>query len=293
MAAQTRALVSGQWLAGAIRKNLIGPSLRVVDASWYLTVPKRDTAAEFAQKHISGSSFFDLDECCDKTARLEHMLPSARHFSEYVGEQGIGNDTHVVVYDTSDFGSFSAPRVWWMFRLFGHNLVSVLDGGLKNWLADGYPVTADYSKPESREFKASLNTSWVKTYDDVLENVKSGAVQMVDARSYGRYRGTEPEPKEGILPGHFPGTINMPFYTFMDASGKELDTEGLSKLFKESGVDLKKPLWATCAVGVTACHIALAAHLLGHPGVCVYDGSWTEWFQRAPQNLIISEAKKI
>lgn len=197
MAAQTRALVSGQWLADAIRNNLVGPGLRILDASWYLAKTKRDPRAEFAQRHIAGSSFFDIDVCSDKTSAFDHMLPAAGHFSDYVGDLGIGNDTHVVVYDTSDFGAYSAPRVWWMFRLFGHNLVSVLDGGFKNWLADGYPVTADYSKPERREFKATLNQSWVKTYEDVLENVRSGEVQTVDARSAGRYRGIEPEPRDG------------------------------------------------------------------------------------------------
>lgn len=93
------------------------------------------------------------------------------------------------------------------------------------------------------------------------------------------------------LPGHFPGAINMPFTSFMDASGKELGTEDLSKLFREAGVDPEQPLWATCGSGVTACHVALAAHLLGHPGVCVYDGSWSEWFKRASPDHIISEGE--
>lgn len=189
--------MSGQWLADAVRNNLVGPKLRILDASWYLPKTKRDPRAEFAQKHIPGSSFFDIDDCCDKTSALDHMLPTFSHFSQYVGDLGIGHDTHVVVYDTSDFGSFSAPRVWWMFRLFGHSLVSVLDGGMKNWLADGYAVTSEYSKPESREFKATLNQSWVKGYEDILENMRAGQVQTVDARSAGRFRGTEPEPREG------------------------------------------------------------------------------------------------
>ncbi|XP_068192962.1 3-mercaptopyruvate sulfurtransferase [Antennarius striatus] len=291
MAEQTRALVSGLWLANAIRKNLIGPKLRVLDASWYLPKTKRDTKAEFAQKHIPGSVFFDIDECSDKTSAFDHMLPTSSSFSRYVGGLGIGNDTHVVVYDTSDFGSYSAPRVWWMFRAFGHRLVSVLDGGLKNWLADSYPVTSEDSKPESRDFVASLNQSWVKSFEDVLENVSSKQVQIVDARSAGRFRGTEPEPREDTLPGHFPSAINMPFTSFMDASGKELGTEDLSRLFKEAGVDLDKPLWASCGSGVTACHVVLAAHLLGHPGVCVYDGSWSEWFKKASPDLIISEGE--
>ncbi|KAM6966384.1 3-mercaptopyruvate sulfurtransferase-like [Tautogolabrus adspersus] len=291
MAAQTRALVSGQWLADAVRNNLVGPKLRILDTSWYLPKTKRDPKAEFAQKHIPGSSFFDIDECSDKTSAFDHMLPTSSHFSRYVGQLGIGNDTHVVVYDTSDFGSYSAPRVWWMFRLFGHNLVSVLDGGFKNWLADGYPVTSEYSKPEQKEFKATVNQSWVKSYEDILENVNTKQVQVVDARSAGRFRGTEPEPRDDTLPGHFPNAINMPFPTFMDASGKGLGCDSLSGLFREAGVDLEKPLWATCGSGVTACHVVLAAHMLGHPGVCVYDGSWSEWFKRASAELIISEGE--
>lgn len=197
MAAQTRALVSGQWLADAVRKNLVGPKLRILDTSWYLPKTKRDPRAEFAQKHIPGSLFFDIDECSDRTSALDHMLPTSSHFSQYVGDLGIGNDTHVVVYDTSDFGSYSAPRVWWMFRLFGHSLVSVLDGGMKNWLADGYEVTHESSEPERGEFKATPNQSWVKSYEDVLENTRTRQVQAVDARSAGRFRGTEPEPREG------------------------------------------------------------------------------------------------
>lgn len=197
MAAQTRALLSGQWLANAINNNLVGPKLRILDTSWYLPKMKRDPKAEFAQSHIPGASFFDIDECSDKTSTFDHMLPTPSHFSHYVGDLGVGNDTHVVVYDTSDLGSLSAPRVWWMFRLFGHSLVSVLDGGMKNWLVDGNPVTCEYSKPECGDFKVTVNQSWVKSYEDVLENIRTRRIQTVDARSAGRFRGTEPEPREG------------------------------------------------------------------------------------------------
>lgn len=291
MAARTRALVSGQWLVDAVRNNLIGPKLRVLDASWYLPKAKRNTREEFAQKHIPGSSFFDLDECSDKSSAFDHMLPTASYFSQYVGDLGIGNDTHVVVYDTSDAGAYSAPRVWWMFRLFGHSLVSLLDGGFKNWLADGYPVTSEYLKPESREFKATLNQSWVKSYEDVLENIRTKQVQVVDARSPGRFKGTEPEPREDILPGHYPGAINIPYTTLLDPSGKVKDAESLAKIFKDAGVDVTRPFWASCGSGVTACQVILAAHQLGHPGVCLYDGSWCEWFQKASPELIISEGE--
>ena len=197
MAAQTRAVVSGQWLAEAVRCNLVGPKLRILDTSWYLPKLKRDTKAEFAQRHIPGSMFFDIDACSDRSSAFDHMLPTPSHFSQYVGDLGIGSDTHVVVYDTSDFGSYSAPRVWWMFMMFGHSLVSVLDGGWKNWLADGHPVTAESCDPERREFRAAANLSWVKSYEQVLENMGTRKIQVVDARSAGRFRGVEPEPRDG------------------------------------------------------------------------------------------------
>lgn len=197
MAAQTRAVVSAQWLADAIRNNLVGPKLRILDTSWYLPKTKRNPKAEFSQTHIPGSSFFDIDACADRTSSLDHTLPSAELFSGYVQDLGICNHTHVVVYDTSDFGSYSAPRVWWMFRVFGHGLVSVLDGGMKNWLAQGLEVSSEWAEPARGEFRATLNRDWVKSYEDVLENTRTGLVQVVDARSAGRFRGTEPEPREG------------------------------------------------------------------------------------------------
>ncbi|XP_028843160.1 3-mercaptopyruvate sulfurtransferase [Denticeps clupeoides] len=291
MAAQVRALVAAKWLAEAIKKNSVGPKLRILDSSWYLPKFNRNPKEEFTQSHIPGASFFDIDECCDKSSSYDHMLPTERDFAEYVGKLGIANDTHVVVYDTSDFGAFSAPRVWWMFRLFGHSSVSVLNGGMKVWRDEGHPVTSEHRRPESAHFRAAADRSWVKTYEDVLENVINKRFQVVDARSNGRFRGTEPEPRENTEPGHIPGAINMPFPNFMQSSGLEKDPEELHRMFQEAGVDLQRPIWVTCGSGVTACHIALAAHLCGHPGVCVYDGSWSEWFDRAAPEHVISEGK--
>ncbi|KAG7460082.1 hypothetical protein MATL_G00217590 [Megalops atlanticus] len=291
MAMHTRALVAAKWLADAVKANRIGPSLRVLDTSWYLPKLKRNAKNEFKQKHIPGASFFDIDECCDKTSPLDHMLPTEREFADFVGNLGIGNETHVVVYDGSDFGSFSAPRVWWMFRVFGHSLVSVLDGGLKNWVQEGYPLTDEFSKPEPTEFRASLNRSWVKSYEDIVDNLESKQFQLVDARSTGRFRGIEPEPRENTEPGHIPGSISMPFYSFLSPSGTELPAEALAEMFREAGVDLTRPLCASCGSGVTACHVVLAAHLCGHPGVAVYDGAWSEWYARAAPEHVVSEGR--
>uniref|UniRef100_A0A3B4ZT18 Thiosulfate sulfurtransferase n=1 Tax=Stegastes partitus TaxID=144197 RepID=A0A3B4ZT18_9TELE len=197
MAAQTRALVSAQWLINAVRTNQVGPKLRVLDGSYYVPKLQRSAKAEFAQRHVPGASFFDIDECSDQSSGLDHMLPDCSSFSRYVGELGIGNDTHVVVYDCSEFGSFSAPRVWWMFRVFGHSSVSVLDGGMRGWTAAGGPLTAESCRPERTDFRATLDPAWVKSYEEVLENIRTRQVQMVDARVEGRYRGTEPEPRDG------------------------------------------------------------------------------------------------
>ncbi|MBN3295114.1 THTM sulfurtransferase, partial [Amia calva] len=277
MALQT--LIAARWLAEALKSNRIGPSLRVLDTSWYLPKLKRDAKKEFRQRHIAGAGFFDIDQCCDKTSPLDHMLPTEDEFADYVGRLGIGNQTHVVVYDASDFGSFSAPRVWWMFRVFGHQAVSLLDGGLKNWLREGHPVTGEYSKPEQTD------------YEDMLDNLESKRFQVVDARPQGRFRGVEPEPRDNTEPGHIPCSISLPFTSFLSEAGMEKPTQELRSLFKGAGVDLGKPLCVTCGSGVTACHVALAAHLCGHPGAAVYDGAWSEWYTRALPEHVISEGR--
>ncbi|XP_036108921.1 thiosulfate sulfurtransferase isoform X2 [Molossus molossus] len=188
-----RALVSTKWLAESVRGGKLGPGLRVLDASWY-SPGTRDARKEYLECHVPGASFFDIEECKDKSSPYEMMLPSEAGFSNYVGSLGISNDTHVVVYDGDNLGSFYAPRVWWMFRVFGHRTVSVLNGGFRNWLKEGHPVTSEPSHPEPAVFKATLDRSLLKTYEQVLENLESKRFQLVDSRSQGRYLGTEPEP---------------------------------------------------------------------------------------------------
>ncbi|XP_071762497.1 3-mercaptopyruvate sulfurtransferase-like [Centroberyx gerrardi] len=291
MATQTRALVTAKWLANMVKSNRVGPSLRVLDTSWYLPLMKRDGKKEFAQTHIPGASFFDIDECSDRTSHFDHMLPTERFFADYVGNLGVGSDTHVVVYDASDFGAFSCTRVWWMFRLFGHPQVSVLDGGFRNWVRRGHPVTGAYTKPERADFTAAINASWVKSFEDITDNIAAQQFQVVDVRPYARFCGREPEPRESVQPGHIPGSKCMPFFKFTDENGMMLSTEELEKFFQKSQVDLNKPICGSCGSGVTACHMVLAAHLCGYPGASVYDGSWYEWYTKAPPEHVVSEAK--
>ncbi|XP_067427326.1 thiosulfate sulfurtransferase-like isoform X2 [Thunnus thynnus] len=196
MGVRTEALVSAKWLVNMVNRNVVGPRLRVLDTSWYLPMMKRDSKKEFTQSHIPGASFFDIDECSDRTSQFDHMLPTEEFFADYVGNLGIGNDSHVVVYDASDFGAFSCTRVWWMFRLFGHPQVSVLDGGFRNWVREGHPVTGAHTKPEPAHFTATMNRSWVKSFGDITDNITTQQFQVVDVRPYARFHGKEPEPRE-------------------------------------------------------------------------------------------------
>lgn len=186
----SRALVTASWLAEAVRAGRVGAGLRVLDASWY--PPKeRNARQEFKERHIPGASFFDIEECRDKSSPYDFMLPSESHFADYVGGLGVSNDTHVVVYDGDEVGTFYAPRAWWMFRAFGHKEVSVLNGGFKNWVKEGHPVTAEVTQPTPAVFKARLNRALVKTFEEMVQNVSSLNFQVVDSRPEGRFRGTE------------------------------------------------------------------------------------------------------
>lgn len=288
MALQVRAVLSSARLAEAVK---LQGKIRILDTSWYLPKQRRSAKVEFRRRHIQGAAFFDMDQCCDKTSPMDHMLPSEQRFADYVADLGIGGDTHVVVYDTSEFGAFSAPRVWWMFRVFGHSRVSMLSGGLRNWELEGRPVSDQHVRPAPAEFKASLNRSWIKTYEDILVNLDTKEFQVVDARPAGRFRGLEPEPRDNTEPGHIPGSISMPFHSFLSPSGHFLSKEQLQALFTRAGVDLARPICVLCGSAVTACHVALAAHECGHPGVSVYDGGWAEWYARAVPENVISEGR--
>lgn len=190
-------IVSVKWLA---EKILQPPkNFRVVDASWHLPSSGRNAKTEYMSKHIQGAPFFDIDECADQTSDFGHMLPPPKAFESYVGNLGISNDTHVVVYDNNEaFGIFSAQRVWWMFRIFGHDQVSVLDGGLPKWLKDGLPVTAEVPTFSPVKFQANFHPSLVKSYGEMEKNVEEKAFQVVDARKSGRFEGTEPEPRPSM-----------------------------------------------------------------------------------------------
>ncbi len=269
---QRDALVSTEWLAA----HLQAPDVRIVDASWYLPTEERDARAEHAEQHIPGAVFFDIDEIADDGSPLPHMLPSPEKFAARVRRLGLGDGNRIVVYDGA--GLFSAARVWWMFRVFGHDDVAVLDGGLPKWLAEGRPVESLPPMPRERHFTARLNTLMVRDLDQVRRNLDSGREQVLDARSAGRFAGTAPEPRADLRSGHIPGSLSLPYDRLIDPErGTLLPADELRARFEAAGVDLSRPVITTCGSGVTACILALGLHLLGHRDVAVYDGSWAEW----------------
>lgn len=160
-----------------------------------------DPKLEFAKKHIPGAEQFSIDECTLPHSPFSNTLPTPEFFAEYVGERGICNNTHVVVYDNHpQLGVFAAARVWWLFRVFGHNAVSVLDGGLPLWEKAGHPLCSSTapSDVEKKEFKAELQPNLVKRFSDMTGNLNTNKFQVMDARSKARFLGKVPEPREGI-----------------------------------------------------------------------------------------------
>ena len=266
------ALVSTEWLAA----HLEAPDVRVVDASRPLSAEDRDARAAYEARHIPGAVFFDIDEIADSENPLPHMLPSPEKFASLVSRLGLGDGHRIIAYDSA--GLYSAGRAWWMFRVFGHDDIAVLDGGLPKWLREGRPTESGKPMPGERKFTSSMNTLLVRDLDHMKENLESRREQVLDSRPAGRFAGTEPEPRPGLRSGHIPGSLNLPYTDILDPdTGTLRSADELHARVTEAGIDLDKPVITTCGTGVTAAALALALYLLGHGDAAVYDGSWTEW----------------
>jgi thiosulfate/3-mercaptopyruvate sulfurtransferase len=264
-------IVSTAWLA----EQLGSPDLRIVDGSWHMPQQKRDARREFVEAHLPGAVFFDIDAIADRETALPHMLPSPDAFAEAVGRLGIGDGDRIVVYDTR--GVVSAARVWWTFRAFGHEEIGVLDGGLPKWTSEGRPLETGPPSPPRRRFTAKLQPQLVRDLEAVRANLASRRAQVLDARSRGRFLGTEPEPRPSLRGGHIPGSLSLPYETLYRPDGTMLPVAELRRAFESARIDLRRPVVTTCGSGITAAVLALGLHVVGHPDVAVYDGSWTEW----------------
>lgn len=268
-------LVPPGWLAD----RLGAPDISLVDASWHMPGSGRDAQAEFAQAHIPGAVFLDIDTVCDGASTLPHMLPAPGDFAQAAGALGISNRDQVIVYDTA--GLLSAARVWWMFRAMGHDRVAVLDGGLPGWQRAGGRLEAGAATPRPARFEAAPNAALAAGVADVLAALETGARPVIDARPAARFSGAAPEPRPGLRRGHMPGAINLPFSELLAADGTLLPPPALEAIFRTRGIDLSRPAITTCGSGVTAAIPALALARVGAPAASLYDGAWAEWGARA------------
>ncbi|WFP60989.1 3-mercaptopyruvate sulfurtransferase [Mesorhizobium sp. WSM4904] len=270
MAEDSPFIVDADWL----EKRLGTPGLTIIDASWYLPTQQRNAHAEYVAAHIPGARFLDQDAVSDPDSKLPHTLASPQYFAQYVGSMGVSADDTIVVYDGP--GLFSAPRAWWMFRVMGVFQVYILNGGFDRWREEGRPVTAEPTKTAPCVFYADFDAARVVSLDEMRRIVGSGESQIADARSPGRFAGTDPEPRPGVRSGHMPGAHNVPVAALAE-NGELLPKDRLRKVLEDAGIDLSKPVVTSCGSGITAAAISLALETVGHTDNRLYDGSWTEW----------------
>lgn len=266
-----KTLVSTDWLAAHIKD----PDLRILDASMFLPGTDRDAKAEYEKAHIPGARFFDIDEISDLRSDLPHMVPPVEKFMSRMRALGVGDGHQVVVYDSQ--GIYSSARVWWLFRLMGQKNIAVLDGGLPKWRAEGHPTEDMPPIVRDRHMTVRRQSHMVKDVTQVSSASKLGDHVLVDARSAERFRGEAPEPREGLRSGHIPGARSVPFDTLLKANGTMKTPDDCRAIFEGAGVDLSKPVIASCGSGVTAAVLCLALERMGKSDHAIYDGSWTEW----------------
>lgn len=284
-------LVTPKELDEALKKNPPSPistDSRVIPlcASWFLPNDERTGIQTFREQRIPKARFFDIDKVIDKRSPYPHMLPSAKGFANAMSELGIRKEDVVVVYDTKELGIFSAPRVGWTLKIFGHQNVHILNN-FKLWVEEGYPTESGelysveccpYPIPELDESKVA---SFEHTKEIAQDHNKEGAegVQILDARPNGRFTGKAPEPREGLSSGHMPGSLSLPFTELLDPATKAYPSpDKLKSILSSKGIDPNKPIISSCGTGVTACVIETALEVANYgtsESRKVYDGSWT------------------
>jgi thiosulfate/3-mercaptopyruvate sulfurtransferase len=275
-----QALVDYRWL----EENRGAADLFIFDATLYLPTENVDARARFAATHIPAARFFDIDEVADRDTPLPHMAPGVGRFEALMSAFGLRQNSRVVFYDQR--GLFSAARGWWLLRLFGHESVAVLDGGLPAWQRAGLPLEAGDASSRNQigsttTYRARFRPELVRSLDDLRRNLETAGELVLDARSGDRFHARAPEPRPGLRGGHIPGAHNLPFGQVLDASGRMLAPAQLRERLAAVGVGPGSHVIASCGSGATATVLLLALEEAGFPAGALYDGSWAEWGSRA------------
>ena len=265
----SNSLVSAIWL----NEHLSDENLIILDSSPTSNVS--GLKSDLDGLIIPGARYFDLKgHFSDPKSPYPNTLPSPVDFEKAARSLGINTNSEIIIYD--NLGVYTSPRVWWMFKSMGHDRVSVLDGGLAEWVKNGFKTTDAHQKDfEVGDFVSHFHPETVKSINEVIENIEQSSFELVDARSKGSFEGTAPEPREGMSSGHLPNSCNLPFEDVLN-DGKFKSPEELRQIFS----DLKlgdKPITFSCGSGLTACIILLAAEQVLPNQKSVYDGSWTEY----------------
>jgi thiosulfate/3-mercaptopyruvate sulfurtransferase len=273
-------IVSIEWL----HQNLNDKDLIVLDASLQSTAEGK--RSEHHLKTIPGARYFDLEGAfSDKNSPFSNTLPTEEQFETESRKLGINKTSKIIVFD--NIGIYSSPRVWWMFKIMGHYNISVLNGGLPEWINKGFPT--DNRKTENYKLgniKATIQKQFVKSYKDVLDNLRTKSFNIIDARSEGRFKGVDKEPRKHLKSGHIPDSINIPYGKVLD-NGKFKTELELKKIFDKKCTG-EKDLVFSCGSGLTACIVMMASEIIHKKSKNIYDGSWSEWaeLQNLKENVV-------
>ena len=267
-------LVSVEWLNEHLKKE----NLIVLDASPKSNVSNMDSP--YKNIVIPKARHFNIKEnFTDKASSFPNTVPSAEQFEQECRKLGINKDSHIVVYD--NLGVYTSPRVWWLFKIMGHENVAVLNGGLPEWVNKKLDTSKKESEKEEYslgDFEAHFQKKYVKKYEDIIENIGANTFLVIDARSQGRFNGSAKEPRKHLKSGHIANSVNIPYQDMLE-DGKFKSVEELRKIFEDKCSDAKQ-LAFSCGSGLTACIVMLGSELAYHESRYIYDGSWTEWAEK-------------
>ncbi len=275
-------LVSAAWL----KLNLDNPEVTVLDATWVPPFLKDRPSgrALYEAEHIPAAGYFDIDEIADPESPLNHMLPHADRFADKIGKLGVSNGDHVIVYDSNGF--YASARAWWMFRAMGHDRVSVLDGGLNAWKAEGGRIDLESVVALPKSFKSDLQPELVRDLQSMTRHIDARDATILDARAQGRFDGTSPEPRPDLASGHMPGSFCVPATDLLTQAGQMRSADELRSIFADF---VDKPIVTSCGSGVSAAVLSLALARIGHWQAALYDGSWSEWAAQSDTPIEVRE----